>query len=52
MAVSTHFPKLWLKLADIWTSKISGYLMDPIRDNEDFQGADRNVENSQNWAKR
>ena len=31
----------------LWTSHMSGYLMEPIRDNKDFKGDVRHVKNGQ-----
>ena len=45
------FSRLWERLKGCWTSHISGFLLEPIRDNEDFKGAVRNVNNSQKKAK-
>ena len=35
-----------------WTFNMSEYLMEPIKDNEDFKGAVRNVNTNQKWPKR
>ena len=37
------FSRLWERLKLFWTSHMSGYLMEPIRDNEDFPGLVRNI---------
>ena len=37
--------RLWERLKLFWTSHMSGYHMEPIRDNKDFKGAVRNVNN-------
>ena len=40
------FSRLWERLKLFWTSHMSGYLEEPIRDNEDFKEGVRNVKNS------
>ena len=45
------FLRLWERLMWFWTSLMSEYLMEPIRDNEDFKGAVRNVNNFQKGPK-
>ena len=40
-------PRLWERLKVFWTSHMSGYLMEPIRFNEDFKEVVRNIKNTQ-----
>ena len=42
------FSRLWETLKLFWTSDVSGYPMEPIRDNEDFKGAIRNFKTAEN----
>ena len=45
------FTRLWERLMWLWTSHMSGYFMEPIKDNEDLKGAVRNVNNGQKRLK-
>ena len=40
------FSRLWERLQLFWTSHMSGYFIEPIRDNEDSKEAFRNVKKS------
>ena len=54
-SVDAFISRLLERLKLLWTSHMSGYLMEPIRDSEDFKGFVRNVKNCQKqpiWQKR
>ena len=42
---------IWLRLTVFWTPHLSGYIIEPIRYNEDFLWFFRNVQSSQNLPK-
>ena len=44
-SLDTLFSRLWERLKMCWTYHMSGYFMEAIRDNEDFKGAVRSVNN-------
>ena len=43
MAVLTHFFNGMGNTQVVWASHMLGYLMEPIKDKEDFKGAVRNL---------
>ena len=51
-SLDSLFLRLWEILKLYWTSHTSGYLLEPIRDNEDFPGLVRNVHKGQKQPNR
>ena len=45
------FSRLWERLKLFWTSHVSWYLLEPIKDIDGFKGAVRNINNGQKGPK-